>query len=259
MDTIDLTKANLSMRIPTNGEWDRLMDSVSGDDAVVHWMDIFSWTEDWKVTSGSVRWVRGFSSAYARSDSGASYRGNIVGFRPAFDLDTDILPSGIQYGDAVIVGTLYMDGRPVKIPQKPSYNPRDIADYIPGAKLEMRPALAAPAYQVTGIFVDGSIVADRCILKNISYRDVKSAIKRIGMSWKCSPLGLIRNRPLTIAASTLCSKAESGRSSSAALTATQTNGPFSTRKGKNRFVPNLKRKSSKRCRNFPAECADDLT
>ena len=53
-----------------------------------------------------------------------------------------------------------MGDKPVKVPQNPVYN-GDIADYIPGAKLELRETLGDSAYQVTAIKVGKVLIADR--------------------------------------------------------------------------------------------------
>lgn len=65
-----------------------------------------------------------------------------------------------------------MDGQPVRIPQNPTWD-GDIADYAPGAKLEFRPALDDPAYQIQTIRVGSVLIADRVLLKNISWWDLE--------------------------------------------------------------------------------------
>ena len=96
-----------------------------------------------------------------------------VGFRPAFEvLHPDPLTPD---GTIITVGPLYMDGKPVKVPQNPTQN-GDVSDYIPGAKLEMREALDDPSYQVKAIKVGDVLVADRVLLKNLSWDDLMSSI-----------------------------------------------------------------------------------
>lgn len=176
---LDYDASNSHMRIPTNQEYDRLMDVTCGNDAQSHWRDILSWVND---TDNSYNWKRSYRAVrgcnYARYWDGGKATGRyvLVGFRPAFDLDAETLPSDIQNGDAAIIGTLYMDGKPVKTPYYPTMD-GDIADYIPDTKLEMRPALDDPAYQVTGIFVgNGVFVVDRVLLKSISYLDIEQSL-----------------------------------------------------------------------------------
>ena len=178
MHILDFKKANLSMRIPTNLEWDLLMDVTNEDDMLSHWKGMFTWVEDeenrYRLPTFR-RAVRGYGSARFWSYRNATYQNVTVGFRPAVDLEHGALPPDFKNGETVVVGTLYMDDIPVRVPQKPTYN-GDIADYIPGAKLEIRPALDDPDYQVTGILVDGSFIADRCLLKEISYMNIETAI-----------------------------------------------------------------------------------
>lgn len=93
-----------------------------------------------------------------------------VGFRPVFDvtgIDT-LIPNGAL----VAAATLYMNGVPVKVPQNPTED-GDVQDYIPGARLEFRPALKDPAYMVQTIKVGDILIADRALLKNISWDDLQ--------------------------------------------------------------------------------------
>ena len=167
----------MKMRILTTEEWDKLMDAVQEDNDRAHWERMFSLVHDlnFEETSPAYRAVRGYTSARFWYWSLASTRDANLGFRPAFDvLETDVLASGLQNGDTTVIGTLYMEGKPVKVPQNPVYR-GDIADYIPGAKLEMREALADSAYQVTAIRVGDVLIVDRCLLRDISYDDIQTA------------------------------------------------------------------------------------
>jgi len=99
-----------------------------------------------------------------------------VGFRPAFEvLSNDALPVDITDGDVVVIGTLYMDGKPVRVPEYPIWD-GDIEEYIPDAKLELRAALDDPAYQVKGIKAGDVFICDCCLLENISYDDIEFAL-----------------------------------------------------------------------------------
>lgn len=167
----------MKMRILTTEEWDKLMDAVQEDNDRAHWEKMFSWVRDSKLEKLCTwsRASRGYDSARCWNCLTQSYRSIFLGFRPAFDvLKTDALTSGLQNGDSVVIGTLYMGNEPVKVPQNPVYA-GDIADYIPGAKLEVREALTDPAYQVTAIRVDNALIADRCLLRIISYDDIQAA------------------------------------------------------------------------------------
>ena len=167
----------MKMRIPTTQEWDKLMDAVNENNNRAHWKKIFSWVydPDFEKRASSERVYRGGPSARNFDWSSSGRRNMGLGFRPAFDvLETDALTSGLQDGDTAVIGTLYMGNKPVKIPQNSVYK-GDITDYIPGAKLEMREALADPAYQVTAIRVGDVLIVDRCLLRDISYDDIQTA------------------------------------------------------------------------------------
>ena len=176
MKKIYVKSMRLVMRIPTNKEYDLLMDVTNENDNLIHWHEMHSWVNNEEEIATAYRAYRGYYSARYWYNYSASRRHVNFGFRPAFDLDAETLPSDIQDGEAVIVGTLYMDGVPVLVPQKPTWD-GDIADYISGAKLEMRPALENPAYQVTAIRVGNVLVADRNLLRNISYLDIEQALR----------------------------------------------------------------------------------
>ena len=180
-----------AMRIPTDQEWDLLMDVTHEDDVLSHWKKMYSWVNDKENRYGipaSARAVRGYGSARFWSYRNATYQNVTVGFRPAVDLEPGALSSDIRDGESVVIGTLYMDGKPVRVPQKPTWD-GDIMDYTPNAKLELRPALEDPAYQVTAIMVDvGVAVADRNLLKCISYEDLEGMwLERIHPVWISAP------------------------------------------------------------------------
>lgn len=130
----------------------------------MYWKDMFSWCQDTASDCASRRVVRGYFSARAWYDYNATYRGVLVGFRPAFEI---LAPDPMLSDGAIItVGTLYMDGHPVRTPQNPTCR-GDIPDYIPGAELELREALDDADYQVRAIKVGSILIADRVLLKNI--------------------------------------------------------------------------------------------
>lgn len=160
------------MRLPTRAEYDQLADTVKENNSVMHWKGIFSWCQDALRNYPASRALRGYFSARYWYYNSASSRDAYLGFRPAFEiLDSDTMPSD----DATVrVGTLYMDGQPVKIPQNPVWN-GDIPDYIPDAKLELRETLDDADYQVRAIKVGSILIADRVLLKNITWFSAKEA------------------------------------------------------------------------------------
>ena len=164
------------IRIPTNQEYDILVDITCGDNAKMHWHDMFSWTNDEKGKydlPSSRRVVRGYYSARGWNGYYATSQGMYVGFRPAVDiLGTDALASDLKEGATTVMGTLYMNGEPVRVPQDPVCS-GDVTKYKPGALLEMRKALDNPTYQVTGICVGNAIISDRVLVNMISYEEAE--------------------------------------------------------------------------------------
>jgi len=177
----------IKMRIPTDQEWDRLMDVVHGDNEIVHWNDMTSWVEKFgENMSPTVQALRlhlgkeyqanrGFSATGACYYSMAYRRIVDIGFRPAFDSLPGIQPSDVSEGSVIPAGTLYMNGKPVKVPQNPVYY-GDIWPYGPATKLTFGPAVKDPAYTVQVIAVGDVFIADRVLLCEISYDDIKAAI-----------------------------------------------------------------------------------
>ena len=157
------------MRLPVCKEWDRMVDITGSDDAVIHWRKMFSWCQDMDKDYPSGRTTRGYYSARLWGYNSTSYRHANLGFRPVFELlDAGSLGSD---GTVVIAGTLYMAGSPVMNPTCPTWY-GDITAYVPGARLTLGPAIDDPAYQVRAIRIGRGLVADRVLLKNISWEDL---------------------------------------------------------------------------------------
>ena len=177
MKVLDIKNLSITMRIVTNTEYDRLMDVTREDNALSHWHNMRSWVNDTDNRYG-LEWyervIRGYYSARSWGFRDAPYQDVTVGFRPAFDLDAETLPSDIQDGELVIIGTLYM-GSNVWVTKTHTFY-GDIKSYIPGHKLEMRPALDDPNYQVKAIRVGNVLVADRNLLMNGSYAHLAWAL-----------------------------------------------------------------------------------
>ena len=150
-----------SMRLPTSPEWDLLV--MSSRD--IHWIGMYSWCTD--VT---IRHVPGHAARGCLSPRHwqliTTMRDESVGFRPAVADKSDI-----PDGTTITTGTLYMDGEPIKVPVHPTWG-GDVPDYIPRAALELREPLADPAYQVKAIKVGNILIADRVLIKRISYGDL---------------------------------------------------------------------------------------
>lgn len=162
----------LKMRLPTCAEYNLLADTVKEDNGVMHWKGIYSWCQDADPNGPSNRAVRGYLSARFWSNDSATTRNALVGFRPAFEIqDSDPMLSD---GAIITVGTLYMNGQPVKVPQNPVWN-GDVPNYIPDTKLELREVLDDADYQVRAIKVGSILIADRVLVKNINWSSAPDA------------------------------------------------------------------------------------
>lgn len=165
------------MRLPTCEEWDRLVAITSGDDSLMHWNHIFSWcldvSEAFLSMPASARAVRGWTSAREWAHFHRSTHNTIVGFRPAFEFSG---ADDLADGDCVVVGNLCLNGKPVKVPGAP-FSGGDIPNYNPGvglepaARLELRHMLDAPDYKVWAIKAGDVLIADRVLLRNISWME----------------------------------------------------------------------------------------
>ncbi len=167
----------MKMRIPINKEYDKPVEVTGSDDEKMHWKDMFSHVDDteneYNLPAAYLA-DRGYYSARHWHYNSASDRYVDLGFRPAVDLNPDTLPSDIKEGDTLVIGTLYMNGTPVHVPENPTKS-GDIEYYIPGATLELwNPVKKDPKYQITGIYIgNGVVVADRVMLRSISYKDLE--------------------------------------------------------------------------------------
>jgi len=183
----------LRMRIPTFTEVSALMQITKGAYRSVNWKNIYSWVDDPRFDKRpNVKMCCEYSSGLYWTCTLASNRLFTVGFRPAFEIEKSVAAS-IRDGSTVIVGTLYMGDEPVKVPQQPvtskdvlgyiavsmSQQPkasRNIAEYIPGSPLKLQDALNDPAYQITAIKAGNVLIAEKVILKLISYNDIIEAL-----------------------------------------------------------------------------------
>ena len=126
----------LKMRLPTCAEYSLLVEATSDDDNIILWKNMCFWCWDTCPDCASHRAVRGYRSAHFWYDDAAAARHAHIGFRPAFEIQN---PDALGSNKVVTVGTLYMDGRPVRVPEKPVLN-GDIWSYVPGSKLELQTA-----------------------------------------------------------------------------------------------------------------------
>ena len=158
-----------AMRLPTCAEWDALVQATGGNNTIIHWDRMYSWCRDTDPDWASRRAVRGWVSARYWNYYTATHRYVYVGFRPTFEvLHPDPLTPD---GTIITVGTLYMDGKPVRVSKNPTKDGA-VPNYIPGARLEFREMVNDAAYQVNAIKIGSVMIADRVLLKNISWEDL---------------------------------------------------------------------------------------
>lgn len=169
----------MQLRIPSDKEYKALVSVTGGDNSKMHWDKILSMLEDteneYDIPTG-YEGGRGFSTDLSWFYHFKTDRNATSGFRPAVEVIPSSIPSDIIEGMSCVIGTLYMAGQPVKVPQIPTWD-GDIQNYVPCAKLEMRESLEDPTFQVIGIYLgNGVFVADRVMLHHISHLDVHSGI-----------------------------------------------------------------------------------
>lgn len=166
------------MDIPTKYEYDRFLRFTDGHKNLTHWRGVYSWVSTVNSTQRQdYRQMRGAKHASSKTCRHISSCDEQCAYRPAFDCETpDELPDDIKAGDIIIIGTLYMNDDIVRVPQE--YNVADIPMYEKGAKLFLREPTDAPDVNVWGVYIGyGTFIADRPILKNISFTDIEKALK----------------------------------------------------------------------------------
>lgn len=169
MDTAAPIRINAA-RLPTITEWDQAVKAVKSKNSTLHWNKILSWCQDTDSNCPTFRSARGGFSPGDHCHPYYAHRGSSVGFRPVFEgqgfssiPDGSIIPA---------VVTLFMNGRPVKVPTTPSEG-GDIPLWVPGAILEFKAALDIPSYQISAIKAGNILVADQVLMTNISWEDLE--------------------------------------------------------------------------------------
>lgn len=174
----------IQMTMMTDEEWLRMVKLTRGSNARMHWQDMGSWVNDTERryvgyhTDPTDRIQRGWAGPRKWLSARPTDRSSTNGFRPTCNLaGIDILKPGAKDGSTVVIGTLYMNGVPVKVPQNPVFFKGDIQRYARCAKLEMREPLEDPAYQVTGILDGKKAYVDRNLLSHIAYTEIEWAVE----------------------------------------------------------------------------------
>lgn len=162
------------MRLPICGEMSQLAAITKKyHDISMHWKGMCSWCLNKCPDNEHFCAACGYFSGRFVIWANSTYRFSAVGIRPVFEpADPDSLRPD---GSVVTVGTLFMDGQPVKIPQKPTEK-GDIPDYVPGSILELRASMDDPDYQVRAITVGDVLIADRVLVKNVSWGEALRAV-----------------------------------------------------------------------------------
>lgn len=189
----------VKLRNITSDEYDLLCDVTNEDDDLMHWKNMLSWTDTIHNKNTSGRVLRGHSSArYSNGDSVTVYSSGL-GFRPAFEsLSPPANCADLSIGDVVVMGTLYVDGKALKVPTDPVYD-GDVTAYDKNgsgitSKITLGTALKDAAYQVKAVYVgNGVFVCDRCMLKSISWEQIHAALSADKPAKDWSKLVKLRN------------------------------------------------------------------
>jgi len=168
----------MTIHLITPDEYDRLIELTGGDDDIMHWGQMGTWLSD--LEDGRFAAYAGMASPSDQHMEFMYRRANCIGLR----LTVDGLPTEIQAvpdGQLIAIGTLYMEGKPVRVPQAPRAS-GDITNYH-SFPILMREPLEDPDYMVLGVKDGDKAYTDRCLLKRISYNDIMFALKsRYGCS-----------------------------------------------------------------------------
>lgn len=167
----------LEMRIPTDKEYDKLCDICNEDNAKMHWRGVSSFVEGSIACGIDGNIARGFSSARKISywENTEAYFN--LGFRPAFEtMDISKLSRDVIDGkEPAVIGTLYMDERPIPVPLAAIYT----TDYQKYATFTIREPLADPQYQVCAFHIgEGVFVADHALVSNLSHNTLLFALNK---------------------------------------------------------------------------------
>lgn len=167
---------SFEMYLPSNAEYDILCQITRDDDNIMHWNTIATWVSN----AGSESYVgtaRGFTGPRDKHQAHEGCADN-VGFRPAFKCITPqvLIEEDMHHGDIIVVGSLYMGGKPVRIQEQ--FDDKRISHYRKGAKLELRDAIELPNSVIWGIYIGNDVfIADRPVLRDISLTDIGLALQ----------------------------------------------------------------------------------
>lgn len=176
-----------AVRLPTGGsdkhecenEWDDVLNRLGRKANSLHQNAMYSWCQDAPSGHPEYRIYRGASRINRIwNHDEPTRRHALLGFRPIFiPLNaTTLLPDSsriarMQDGTQLNMGTLYSDGNALNNPVNPTSR-GDIPDYLPGAALRIGNTHKSPYKQIRVIKCGDILIADRNLLKNISWDDL---------------------------------------------------------------------------------------
>lgn len=164
-----------------NNQWDHLIDCLDlpADDLdrIIHWKGLFSMCNE-KDSYLRCCTIRGYSTARNWQYFSYNHTDEYVGFRPVFvplnpttlRPDSSILKE-LSNGQCVSFGSFSLGQKIVKPPQNVTAE-GDIPDYEPEADLSFGSLKSGYGFHV--IKVDGWLITDRVLIKNISWKDLKN-------------------------------------------------------------------------------------
>lgn len=175
----------LSNKAETTCDWDlikKILSKINTGNDTFYWSSIWTWCQE---TVPSVTKKKDIFNHFKTCVSSTTMtavekdvRAPYIGYRPILEPvfpethtpDTERW-ADIPNGGTLTLGTLYMNEQPVPLsPQITSLD--DIPDYIPGASLRIGRTHDDPIYQIHWIKCGKFFVADRNLLKQISWYDL---------------------------------------------------------------------------------------
>ncbi len=170
-------------------DWDCILAHLE-DTEQLNWRYIWSWCQEAvgsddpdrtlseKLSPPDHRLVRGCVRSNSSSVAHVNARGSHLGFRPILEpvnpetLEPDLDRwADLPDGESIPLCSLYIDDVPIYIPQAPT-DEGDIPDYTPGSRIHLGWMDGDPAKHVHMIKCGPIFVADRNLLKNVSWDDL---------------------------------------------------------------------------------------
>lgn len=153
-------------------DWDRIIIFLDGSDERFHWKGIASWCIEPDVCRGET--LYGCGGAHQ-----PGVKSETIGFRPVLTpLDPETMApdrnawSGIEDGEIITFGSLYMGGKAVSV-RKEFTNEPVLTAYVPGTRLTVGDSVPDPQKQIGFIKFKGEFWANQNLLNCISWRDLQ--------------------------------------------------------------------------------------